>query len=219
MTTLNDAWHESLVSQLGHTGTLNDLTYEWLENQTGVLATTLQDQWYLLLTNMGYSGVIQGMQMQSWSDMGAPDGSWNDMAYWFWTTGGGVYGPSVLIVDNEDPSSCDFQPPITDDCAASGTYTANDSGFTNPADTWLWTVAPPVVGVDLTDAALKTCTVTTPTSAIDLAFNLKVVATDSVSTDTANRTSAFTQEHTNLASNVINGLNNVVNGANNVVNT
>ncbi|GAG28976.1 unnamed protein product, partial [marine sediment metagenome] len=92
-------------------------------------------------------------------------------------------------------------PPITDDCAASGTYTANDSGFTNPANTWLWSIEPPVVGVNLTDATLVTCTVSTDASAVDVEFNLKVVATDSVSTDTANRTTTFDQDRidTNVA--------------------
>ncbi|GAG32614.1 unnamed protein product, partial [marine sediment metagenome] len=100
-----------------------------------------------------------------------------------------------------DPSFCEFEPPITDDCAASGTYTANESGFTNPADTWLWTLEPPVAGVVLTDTTLKTCTVNTDAAAVDIGFNLKVVATDSVSTDTANRTTAFEQDRvdTNVA--------------------
>ncbi|GAF70511.1 unnamed protein product, partial [marine sediment metagenome] len=88
---------------------------------------------------------------------------------------------------------CTFDPPTTNDCTAVGTYTANDFNFTNPPDTWLWSIEPPVSGVDLTDATLQTCTVTTTDSAVDVSFNLKVIATDSVSTDTANRTTTFEQ--------------------------
>ena len=104
-------------------------------------------------------------------------------------------GPAVNI-SLTTGGSCTFEPPGTTDCTATATYTAQDSGFTNPADTWLWTLEPPVAGIVLTNSTLETCTVETQNFAVDTSFNLKVVATDSISTDSADRTRNFTQDHT-----------------------
>ena len=103
-------------------------------------------------------------------------------------------GPGVSIVQGPG-GSCTFETPATTECSAAADYTANDYGFENPADTWLWTIEPPVVGVDLTNATLKTCTVTTPTSAVSLPFNLKVVASN-LDPESAEKISTFTQAHT-----------------------
>jgi hypothetical protein len=193
MPTLNDLAHAQYSANSGASGSLNDVEVAYLQQVTGLTTNDIDDLWYAQMIALGYGpATIQDMQFEYWGDLGHT-GSWNDR-YFAWLSDGGAFGPNVTIVDNKDPSSCNFQPPTTTDCAASGTYTANDTGFTNPADTWLWTIEPPVVGVNLTNATAKTCTVSTDADSDDVAFNLKVVATDSVSTDTANRTTAFTQD-------------------------
>ena len=192
---VQDAKHSALLGQVGVIeGHIDDLEVAWLEQQTGQTGQR-NDLWLVLFKQNGATS-------DQWNDaayeflklVGATGEHIDDLWYDFWVNLGGTIGPNVNIV-LASGGSCDYTAPGTD-CTAVGTYTANDSGFTNPADTWLWTIEPPVVGVDLTDATLKTCTVTTPTSDADLTFNLKVVATDSVSTDTANRTTTFTQKHT-----------------------
>lgn len=197
MPTLGDLKFTSLRAQ-GYTGTINDMEWKWLADQTGRTDLTINGQWYELLTSMGYSGTIHDMQVESWAAIYGQSGHYNDLEYWFWGDGGGSYGPSVSIQRNNDPGFCEFEPPTTADCTASETYTANDFNFTNPANTWLWTIEPPVVGVNLTNATAKTCTVTTVDADANVEFNLKVVATDSVSSDTADRTNAITQNHTDI---------------------
>ena len=193
MSKLNECKYQALVDQLGHDGSLNGLEYEWLALQTGLSDISLPEQWSALLTSLGYTGSIQEMQIQSWQTLsGLTTGKWNELANWFWCVNGGVYGPSVRIVPSELLPFCLY--PLAGDCAAAANYTSVDNGFTNPADTWLWSLEPPVAGVVLTNATLETCTVTSTTDA-DVSFNLKVVATDSVSTDTAEKTTTFTHYH------------------------
>ena len=195
MPTLNDCKFASLGTQ-GYTGSLNDRTWAWLSDQTG-LTTTINDMWSALLISQGYEGNLNDMQVESWrAASGLDTYDWNDLAKWFWCDGGGVYGPSVSIRSDPLLVFCEFQPPVTDDCTASGDYTANDNGFTNPADTWLWTLEPPVDGsMSILNNTAKTCTVITTDQAVNKTINLKVVATDSVSTDTATRTTTFIQRH------------------------
>ena len=155
-----------------------------------------QDLWYATLTGLGYTGAVQDMQVAYWTDILGHGGQWNDLYYQWLIDTGGAFGPNVAIVDDTPIPFCEYVDPVTE-CTASGPYTANDSGFTNPADTWLWTLEPPVAGIVLTNATLKTCTVETKDFATKQSFNLKVVATDSVSTDNATRTTTFLQRHIN----------------------
>ena len=195
MSQLNDCQFDALEALGYTTGTLNDRLYAWLLDLTGLTTGTLNDLWYAMLTDLGYTGTLNDMQVESWVAMGATSEEWNDAALYFWCDLGGVYGPNVSI-SLASGGSCTYEPPGTTDCTATATYTANDSGFTNPADTWLWSLEPPVAGIVLTDTTLQTCTVETQNFAVDTSFNLKVVATDSVSTDSATRTTTFTQDHT-----------------------
>ena len=81
MSTLQDCQFASLEAQGYTTGTLNDRLYQWLDDQTGLVGGTLNDQWVALLTGLGYSGTLNDMQLASWLDMGADAGStWNDAA-------------------------------------------------------------------------------------------------------------------------------------------
>ena len=192
MSSLNSVKYAALAAQTGLTeGSLSQQEYTWLANQTGLSGITLNEQWIALLNGMGYVGTITEMQIQSWQNIGYV-GTWNELAYQFWTDSSGAYGPNVRITASDPQPFCDYAPAGT--CAAAADYTAVDTGFTNDADTWLWTLEPPVAGVVLTNATLKTCTVTSTTDA-DISFNLKVVATDSVSTDSADRTTAYTHYH------------------------
>ena len=200
MSTLNELAWQAYSTNSGTTGSLNEVTYNYLSQVTGLSGITLNEQWLEALAANGYpDGSLSERQTAYWTALGY-EGNWNEL-YYQWLTDGGAFGPNVTISSDDAPVFCGYQPPTTTDCTAAGDYTANSTGFTNPPDTWLWTIEPPVIGVDLTNATLQTCTVTTPTSDTDLTFNLKVVATDSVSTDTAERITTFIQEHndTNVA--------------------
>ena len=50
--------------------------------------------------------------------------------------------------------------------------------------------------MSLTNSTSKTCTITTTDQAVDKTLNIHVVATDSVSTDSAERTTTYVQKHT-----------------------
>lgn len=100
MSTLADAKYTALTGQ-GYSGSINGMEWEWLSDQTGRTDLSLNGQWYVLLTGMGYSGTVQDMQVESWVDLGAPIGTWNDAAYWFWDNGG-AYTPvlsSFLLLE------------------------------------------------------------------------------------------------------------------------
>ena len=147
---LNDEQLASFEALTGiDPGQLNDVTVAYLKSVSGSDSNDPQDLWYATLTGLGYTGAVQDMQLEYWADITGTTGQWNDLYYEWLVQTGGASGPSVTIV-LASGGSCGFQPPTTTDCTAVGTYTANDSGFTNPADTWLWTIEPPVVGVDLT---------------------------------------------------------------------
>jgi surface protein len=125
-------------------------------------------------------------------------GSHNDR-YFAWLLDGGAFGPNVQIIPQGTVPTvgfCDYVVPTPGNCTASRQYVANDSGFTNPANQWVWSIDPPVAGVAITaGAGTDTVTVETQNSDVDVTFNLKVVATDTVSTDSAERTAAQTQYH------------------------
>jgi hypothetical protein len=193
--TLNELAWQAFSTNSGTTGTLNEVTYAYLAQVTGLSGITLQEQWAAALAVNGFStGTVNERQMAYWASLGYT-GTWNERYIQWLTLSGGAFGPNLRIQQNgsaPDVAYCDYAPAGT--CAAAATYTALDTGFTNPADTWLWTIEPPVAGVVLTDSTLKTCTVTSTTDA-DTAFNLKCVATDSVSTDSAERTTQYTHYH------------------------
>ena len=111
---------------------------------------TLNELWMCVLSQLGYTeGTVNERQIQAWIDRGYAGTNWNELAHQFWADGG-TFGPNVNIALTGGTASCGFEPPTTTQCSANGDYTANDSGFTNPADTWLWTLEPPVAGVFLT---------------------------------------------------------------------
>ncbi len=196
MSQVNDAKYAALLAQTGLTeGHIDDLERVYLTQQTGLNGHN-NDLWMALFKQNGAtSDHFNDAAVEFLENLGAPPGHINDQWFYFWDVLSGGIGPTVIIQRNNDPGFCEFEPPATLDCSSSETYTANDTNFTNPANTWLWTLEPPVAGVTLTNATPKTCTVTTDAASTDYTYNLKVVATDSVSTDSAERTNAYTQRH------------------------
>ena len=192
MPTLNDLQLSSWETLTGNTGQLNDLLVEYLQSLAGIASNNPNDLWYKVLTDLGYTGTVQDMQLEYWADITGTTGQWNDLYYQWLLDTGGAFGPNALIVEN-GISYCQF--PNAGNCTAATTYTANTSGFTNPPDTWLWSLEPPVAGVTITNGTTQTCTVTAASLDVDTDYNLKVVATDSVSTDTAERTNTYTSYH------------------------
>lgn len=156
-------------------GQLNDVLVAHLKSISGSTSNDPQDLWYATLTGLGLTGSVQDMQLEYWADITGTTGQWNDLYYQWLLDTGGAFGPNIVIQRNNDPGFCNIEPPITDDCATSETYTAIDSGFSLPPDSYLWTIEPPVVGVNLTDTTLVTCTVDTVLDTDDVTFNLKVV--------------------------------------------
>ena len=175
MTQLNDLQLSSYEALTGNTGQVNDLLVEYLKSITGLATNNPNDLWFAILTALGLSGSVQDMQLKYWADITGTTGQWNDLYYQWLLDTGGAFGPNIAIRRNNDPGFCNIEPPVTDDCATSETYTAVDSGFSLPPDTYLWTIEPPVAGVNLTDTTLVTCTVDTVTDTDDVVFNLKVV--------------------------------------------
>ena len=196
MSALGDCKKAALINQ-GYSGTAPDMEKQWLIDQTGVTDGDTGDLWKILLFSLGYSGSVPDMQKQSWKALSGLDGAWNDLAVWFWCVNGGVYGPSVRIEPQgtvPPAGYCEWTGLGT--CTASRQYLAVDTGFTNPANQWVWSIDPPVAGVAITlGQGTNTVTVETQNFNVDTAFNLKVVATDTVSTDTAERTAEQTQYH------------------------
>jgi hypothetical protein len=193
---VTDCKRDAMLAIVGGTNdNIDDLESLYLQTY-GATSEHVNNQWFEVFH-------LNGATSANWNDaaqefllgFGAPFTNLADNWKWWWCVAGGAIGPVVTIALTTG-DSCTFEPPTTTECTAVGTYTANDFSFTNPADTWLWSIEPPVVGLVLTDATANPCTVTTADASVDIPFNLKVIATDSVSTDTADRTTAFDQTHT-----------------------
>jgi hypothetical protein len=194
MPTLSELQYQAFSTNSGTTGTLNEVTYAYLAQVTGLSGISLQEQWAAALATNGFAvGTVNERQMAYWASLGY-SGNWNERFYQ-WLSDGGAFGPNVLIQPQGTVPTvgyCDYAP--AGNCTATRQYLAVDSGFTNPADQWVWSIEPPVTGVSVSAGqGTNTCTVSTTNLDVDTAFNLKVVATDTVSTDSAERTSA--QEH------------------------
>lgn len=87
--TLDGAKIETLMNLTGLTGPVNALEWAWLYGLTGDATLTLEGQWLKYLGDMGYTGSVSEMQMQSWKALGYT-GTYNELALQFWQ-GGGVY--------------------------------------------------------------------------------------------------------------------------------
>jgi hypothetical protein len=195
MSQLNDLIQSSFAALLGSgPEQWNDVVVAYLKTISGDASNDPQDQWYAVLVGLGYSGTVQDMQLQYWEDILGYSGQWNDLYFDWLTATGGAFGPNVIISASDSTPVCTY--PEAGSCTESVDYTANDSGFTNPANQWAWSIDPPVAGVVITaGATAKTCTVETQNLDADTSFNLKVIATDTVSTDSAERTTTFTHYH------------------------
>jgi hypothetical protein len=156
---------------------LNDVTVAYLKSLTGSDSNDPQDLWYAQLVSVGYTGAVQDMQVDYWTDILGHGGQWNDLYLEWLLATGGTFGPAVILRAGSG-CFCEFEPPITDDCVASCDYTAIVSGFSQPITSWVWSI---VSGDAAITAGQGTATVTVRTaaaaaSANDEAFELKVVA-------------------------------------------
>ena len=128
MSKINEAAYLAFSTNSGTTGTLNEVTYAYMSQISGHTGT-YPEVWDAAFQAQGFENEIA-----YWRALGYT-GTYNEMYYKWLTIGSGAFGPNVVIQRNNDPGVCFFEPPITDDCAASETYTANETGFTT--NTWL----------------------------------------------------------------------------------
>ena len=88
MSTLNSVKMSALETLTGNTGPVGSLEYEWISGLTGVSNLTLNGQWHKLLTDKGYSGTLNGMQVAAWKAEGFTGDNRNSLEYQFWDNGG-----------------------------------------------------------------------------------------------------------------------------------
>lgn len=100
MATLNDVKYESLATQTGLTGSLDDLETIWLLTETGASSGHVNDLWYLLLEQQGFSTGSLGDRLFDWLRSLGYTGSLNDMLYQFWSDGGVITPPPLNVVTN-----------------------------------------------------------------------------------------------------------------------
>ncbi|GAF98170.1 unnamed protein product, partial [marine sediment metagenome] len=196
MSTLNELQYSAFSTNSGTTGTLNEVTYAYLAQISGLTGIKLNEQWLAVLVAQGFTtGKLNERQMAYWASLGYT-GAWNER-YYQWLTDGGTFGPSVQIIDNLN-SGCVFEPPTTDDCTSTGTYTCVDHGFEGTVIQWLWSIesgdAAIIAGQD-TDTVTVQTGATLPTDA-DVPFVLKVIANSAIFGDVAETEKTFTQDHT-----------------------
>jgi hypothetical protein len=150
---VSDAKLAALKSQTGASeGHVDDIERLYLTQQTGEDGH-VNDMWLALFQQNGAtSDHIDDAAYEFLLNLGVPAGHIDDMWLYYWDTLGGAIGETVIIQRNNDTGVCEFEPPTTFFCTASETFTANDSNFTNPANTWAWEI---VSGGQVTNAVLN----------------------------------------------------------------